>query len=919
MIKKRSAVAAPPVTLPATPAPLFFFDEQRFAEDIARRNPVTVFKDALNAANIHFNSRFNEGEDARNLVKERAAFIDRILQYAWQRYEWDSGISLVAVGGYGRAELHPFSDVDILILLKRKSHKKYQSNIEQLLTFLWDIQLKISHSVRSISECTQEAKADVTVVTNLMETRTITGDESLRQTMLKKTGPRKIWNAKSFFAAKMEEQNERHRRHSYTEYNLEPNVKEAPGGLRDLQLINWVAQRHFRVNSRSKLVAEGFLTQEEYNFLRNGESFLWKVRYGIHTLAGRAEERLLFDYQKPLAEMFGFKDSEDRLGVEKFMQRYYQMVRALRELNDVLLQFLDEAILRKDKSEQVEQLNPRFVVRDGYVDTTDPEIFRRYPSAMLEIFCLLGENNQIGGIRASTIRELRNYRHLIDDDYRADPYNRQLFMRLMRVPGNLSLQLQRMNRYEILGRYLPEFGKIVGLTQHDLFHIYPVDVHTLQVVQNMRRLNRPESAERFPIASHIHKNLPKPELLYIAGLYHDIAKGRGGDHSKLGMRDVELFAERHGLSAQESELLSWLVSNHLLMSSVSQREDIADPEVIHSFATHVGDQIHLDYLYTLTVADINATNPKLWTEWRGMLMRQLYQETSRTLREGLEQKASRKEWARANREAALAELELQGITRDQAAAVWEDVDPEFFLREKASHIARFTQAIFANRNPDEPVILIKDVGVEVPVATQIFIHTKGLPNVFPITAATLDQLNLNIQDARLHTTGKERTFDTFYVLNDAGQPVGEESARLKRIETTLRKNLLQPVPSIFEISRRTSRQMKHFAMRTNAFISNEMDSPYTTLEVITPDRPGLLAHIGRIFMRFDLRLLSAKIGTLGERVEDTFYLVDQNYQQLTDTTLCRELSETICRELDERNREQRDKPLTEFPVSHGRA
>ncbi len=880
-----------------------FFDEKRFLADVESGNPISVFRNALSAANHHFNNRFYEGDEAHRLVNDRAQFADVILRHAWNRFSWDNNISLIAVGGYGRGELHPHSDIDLLILLRRDNPQKYRQSIEQFLTFLWDIQLKIGHSTRSLSQCVDEARGDITVATNLMETRLLSGDPKLLEKLMAKTGPDKIWSSPDFYRGKIDEQKARHRKHDDTEYNLEPNIKEAPGGLRDIQVFNWTAKRHFQVHRRSLLVKEGFLSEEEYGTLRRDEEFLWKVRYGLHLITDRPEERLLFDYQRKLAEMFGYQDSDERLGVEKFMQRYYQVVMSIRELNDMLLQYLDEAIYRKNKTRVVTPINERFLIRDNYLDTTHKTVFVEQPSALLELFAIMGENDNIEGIRATTIRQIRLHRNLIDDKFRQDPANRELFMRLLKAPYLLSAHLQRMNRYGILGGYLPEFGKIVGQMQHDLFHIYPVDVHTLQVVRNIRRLVRPEIAAQFPISSHIYKNFPKPELIIIAALYHDIAKGRGGDHSLLGSADVEDFALRHGLQPQEISLLKWLVENHLLMSTISQREDTSDPDVIHKFATHVGDQIHLDHLYVLTVADINATNPRLWTEWKGSLMRNLYFETKRALQLGTGAPLARSAWVQDAKDAALRALQVDAIDAEQAASVWRDVDEEFFLRERAEDIAAFTKAIINNPDSSKPVILLNDVGVEIPVATQIFVHSKGRENIFAITAAALDRLNLNIQDARLHTTSDGCTFDVFYVLDERGQPVASDAQLSAKILKTLNQSLLNPQAVNYEVQRRTPRQLKNFALKTVASLRSDIETNSSILEVITPDRPGLLAHLAQIFVRFELRVLNAKISTLGERVEDIFYITDQDFEPLTDPAVRQTLTETICTELDQRNKE----------------
>ncbi len=891
---------------PTNRAPIFF-DQKRFVTDLESQNPINVFRDALSAAKNHFDNRFLEGEDARALVNEASQFADVLLWYAWHQYDWDENVSLVAVGGYGRGELHPHSDIDLLILMRKDFSKKYRERIEMFITFLWDIQLKIGHSVRSISQCIDEAKSDISVATNLMETRLVCGNSDLLQLMLKKTGEKKIWRSAKFYKGKIDEQIARHHKHQDTEYNLEPNLKEAPGGLRDIHLINWTAKRHFDLHRRSQLVYQGFLLEEEYLTLRKDEEFLWKVRYGLHYLAERPEERLLFDHQRKLAAMLGYSDSKDKLAVEKFMQRYYQTVLSIRELTDVLQQYLDEAIYRKNKIKVIKQVNERFVIKDDYLDTIDDDLFTKHPSALLELFVILGETESLKGIRASAIRKLRLHRKLINKGFREDPVNRELFMRFLRSPFKLSTHLKLMNRYGILGSYLPEFGKIVGQTQHDLFHIYPVDVHTLELITNIRRLVQPKQAAKFPVSAHIYNNLPKPELIIIAALYHDIAKGRGGDHSILGAVDVAEFGERHGLQTQEISLLQWLIENHLLMSTISQREDTSDPDVIYKFAKHVGDQRHLDHLWVLTVADINATNPRLWTEWKGALMSNLYFETKQVLQSGLDQPTNRDAWVNDAKSSVLKILHQHSIDKKQAIKVWGDVDDQFFLRERAEDIAFFTKGIIDGVD-NQPIIQIRDVGVEIPVATQIFLHTKSTKNLFAMIAAVLDRLGLSIQDARLQTTSDNRTFDVFYVLDDKDLPVGNNKKLCKNIIDNLTAAIKSPEKINLNVSRRTSRQLKNFTMKTKVTLRNDSETDTSVLQVITPDRPGLLAHIANIFSRFDLVLYNAKISTLGERVEDTFYLMTQNNQPIDDEALGEKIKQTIRNELDSRIKESEQEP-----------
>lgn len=886
--------------LPYFERPLFFFDQSRFRRALTEQPIITVFKDAISGASAQFNARFCEGEDIRTLVYERALFIDCILHYAWHRFEWPDGISLEAVGGYGRGELHPFSDIDLLILHKPEVLPAYKDNIERFLTLLWDIGLEIGHSVRTVKQCVEIARTDITVATNIMESRTLVGDESLRQELQQLTSPDRLWHADEFFRAKWDEQIQRHQKYNDTEYNLEPNIKNAPGGLRDIQVICWVAKRYYQVRTLRQLHGQNFFTEEEFSMLYSGEEFLWRVRYGLHMVAKRAEERLLFDHQRELAKLFGYTDNSENLAVEQFMHKYYRTVLALRELNDVLLQYLQQVILKKDAEQQVVALNERFEIRDSYIAAVHDQVFEERPSALLEIFVLMAQHPDIEGVHATTIRMLRESRHLIDDDYRRDPKNTQLFMKLLQQSAGLVEQLKRMTRYGILGLYLPEFGRVTGQMQHDLFHIYTVDAHTLKVVQNMCNFLLPSAKDDFPVAAHVVNRLPKLELLYISGLYHDIAKGRGGDHSTLGAVDAEEFCQRHGISPRETRLICWLVEQHLLMSAVAQKQDISDPEIIHNFALRVGDQLHLDYLYCLTVADINGTNKELWNTWRASLLRQLYLDTRRALRRGLENNIDKQDLIEETQQAAIRKLERKGIPAERTWQLWGDMGEEYFLRESFQDIAWHTAAV-AEQQEDAPLILIKKTtNKELAGATQIFVRSKERKNVFVAVASALDQQNLNIQDARIYNSKSGYTIDTFFVLNQNGEPLGNNPTLLKNIHKALQDELRLADKYSEVITRRTPRRLKYFSMPTRTSLSNDMISGYTMLEVISPDRPGLLACIGRIFLQFDIQLQNAKIATLGERVEDIFFISDNQGLPLSDPEVCERLQQEICEQLDRR-------------------
>jgi len=879
--------------------PSALFDAQALQAQLGDGNAVSCCKQSIATATDYLHQEFRSGTPASELIGLRARFIDALLACLWEQQDWgEAELALVAVGGYGRGELHPHSDVDILLLLGDNCESCKQL-LEQFLTLLWDIGLDIGHSVRTVPECVDSAAGDITIMTNLMEARVIRGTERLLQQVRALTDPKQMWSSADFFRAKLEEQNTRHHRFADTEYNLEPNVKSSPGGLRDLQLIGWIAERHYGVNSLEELPAQQFLDADEMEVFVRGRDFMWQVRYALHMINDREEDRLLFDHQRELAAMWGFNDG-DKLAVEQFMQVYYRWALALSQLNEVLIQYFDQAILRQDSVDEISQLNARFQIRNGYIDACSADLFSETPSALLEVFLLCATHEHIIGVAAPTIRLIRNHSHLIDDDFRADDSNRRMFLDIMRSPYKMARQLRRMNRYGILGQYLPEFGRIVGQMQHDLFHTYTVDAHTLEVVKNCRRFAYPDFEERFPVSSRVARRLPKVELLYIAGLYHDIGKGRGGDHSELGAVDAERFCREHGLSEKDTEIVVWLVRNHLIMSAVSQRKDISDPEVIQQFAEHVGDQDHLDYLFTLTVADINATNPTLWNAWRGSLLRQLYTETGRTLRRGLGNPVDKQDWIDNIRSVAAELLEGRGFTPQELDELWRERGDEYFMRERAEDIAWHTEAVASHYDKAVPLVLVRNsTDSSVANSTQIFIHARSRAQLFSIICTELEQLDLSVHDARIYNANDGMSLDTFFVLNSDGQPLEDEGPRLKHIREHLTASLADDSSYPDIIKRRTPRQMKSFSIPTETSMSVDEANNTSVLEVATPDRPGLLARLGKIFVAFNIELQGAKIQTLGERVEDVFILTDDKQQPITDPALCAAIQRAVCEELDE--------------------
>ena len=857
-----------------------------------------AFRISLREADQALQQRFLNGAPVRELLHERAALIDGLLLEVWTK-AWGTTasdrVALVAVGGYGRGELHPFSDIDLLILLGQDQHDTFQSPIERFIGLLWDIGLQIGHSVRSVQECVDTARQDITIATTLMEARLLSGPAALFDSLRAAIGPDRIWPVREFFEAKWQEQIRRHHKYHDTAYNLEPNIKEGPGGLRDIQTLAWVTQRHFGSRSLHDLVGHGFLTEGEYASLIEGQDFLWQIRYALHVTTDRREDRLVFDHQRTLAAQFGYQNHGPVLAVEQFMKRYYRTVMELSRLSEMLLQHFQEAILYADSLHRIVRINNRFQTRDDFIEVSYDTAFKRHPFALLEIFLLLAQHPEIKGVRASTIRLIRDHRHLIDETFRADLRCRTLFMELLRQPHGIAHELSRMNRYGILAAYLPAFGNIVGQMQHDLFHVYTVDEHTLFLIRNLRRYSVPEHAHEFPLCSTVFQRLPKPEILYLAGLFHDIAKGRGGDHSELGADDATAFCLLHGMSQYDARLVAWLVKHHLIMSTTAQRHDIADPDVVNAFAGRVGDQVHLDYLYLLTAADIRATNPTLWNSWKDALLTELYLGATRALRRGLEHPIDQAERIQETQHQALMRLHHLGVDETAAGNFWRELGDEYFLRYSADEIAWHTQAISSSYAIHLPLILIRQRTER--GGTEIFIYTHDQDRLFAATAGALDQLGLTIVDARIITARNGYTVNTYIVLEESGEAI-DNPHRMEEITALLKRQLAQsPLPAP-RVTRRARRQLQHFPIPTQITFSDDPRNRRTVLEVVTADRPGLLSDVGRAFVDCRIRLQNAKIATFGARAEDIFFITDTHNRPITSESDLARLRDVLIRYLD---------------------
>jgi [protein-PII] uridylyltransferase len=802
-----------------------------------------------------------EGKPER-LLKRLCQAVDAALIRAWGELGLPAGAALVAVGGYGRGELFPHSDVDVLILLESAPDAGLQATLEELVQLFWDMGLEIGHSIRTVDECMTEAANDITVKTSLLEARLITGSRNLFRFLEDRF--RASMDPQAFFQAKTLEMRQRHVKYEDTPYSLEPNCKESPGGLRDLQVILWVAKAAGLGDSWRKLAGRGLITPTEARQLMQKERAFKDIRIRLHILTRRREDRLVFDVQTPIAESFGFKTTETRRASEYLMQRYYWAAKAVTQLNTILLQNIEAQLFPQDGSPK--PVNERFNEINGLIDIVSEDTFEKTPSAMLEVFLRIAQHAEIKGMTARTMRALWHARFKIDPAFRADPVNRALFLQIIQAPQGITHALRGMNQTSVLGRYLPNFRRIVGQMQHDLFHVYTVDQHILMVVRNVRRFTMTEHAHEYPFCSQLMANFGRPWLLYIAALFHDIAKGRGGDHSKLGMDDARRFCRDHGLSRSDTDLVVFLVEQHLTMSQVAQKQDLSDPDVIRNFAAVVKDERHLTALYLLTVADIRGTSPKVWNAWKGKLLEDLYRMTVRVL--GGEDPSTDHE-LRNRQDQALKTLRLYGLPDDAHRRLWQQLDVAYFLRHDAADIAWQTRALYNRTGSDKPVVKARLAPIG--EGLQVAVYVKDQPDLFARICSYFDKKNFSILDAKIHTTRNGYALDTFLVT----EPAFANNYRdiISLIEHELSELLASQAPLPAPCKGRLSRLSRTFPVTPTVDLRPDERGQYYLLSVSANDRNGLLYSIANVLAKYRINLHTAKIMTLGERVEDVF-LVD---------------------------------------------
>ena len=824
---------------------------------------VAALRAEIKANQQRLQQNYEQNNDAWALLRERSAFVDAALVQLWTSFDFPSSLALAAVGGYGRGELFPSSDIDLLILLPREASKTTQEKLERLVGHFWDIGLEIGHSVRTIPECLEAAKQDITVQTALLEARLLTGNAKLFASF-----ERRLYHSLdplAFFEAKRLEQRERYQRFNETPYSLEPNCKESPGGLRDLQVIFWMAKAAGYGSTWSEWLDHGIITPEGVRMTEACQEYLTHLRIRLHFMLGRREDRLLFDYQNSLAEKYGFVNNEAKRASEQLMQVYYRHAKTVTVLNTLLTQNIGAALT--PKTEQVPQpIDDNFQMIGNLLDIRDEKLFEQKPSAILESFRVMQECHELSGMTTRTLRALWRARELITPEFRANPAHRATFLKLLQSERGIVHEFRRMNQLDILGSYLPNFGRIVGQMQHDLFHVYTVDQHILQVMRNIRRFTMSEFAHEYPMCSRIANELDRPWLLYVAALFHDIAKGRGGDHSELGTVDAREFCVDHGLSEEDTELVVWLVRNHLVMSQVAQKEDLTDPEVISRFVSLVGDLRHLQALYLLTHADIRGTSPKVWNHWKGKLLADLYFQAQHHITQG---KAPEAHGVIAERQAeAMRLLRFFALSDTVHERLWKQLDTVYFLRHSAEEIAWHTRSLHYRIFNNQPVVRARPY--QEGQGLQVMVYTQDQPDLFARIVGFFARAGYSIVDAKIHTTAHGYALDSFVVLDLENRENVREM--VPYIEHELEYRLLHQLPPEIPSSGRLSRQVKHFPIKPEVSIRSDEKGTHFILSLIAADRPGLLYTVANTLAEHGASLQTAKITTLGERAEDVFLI-----------------------------------------------
>ena len=833
----------------------------------------------------------------RVLLRKLSSLAGNLLQTLWQRAQLPDDMALVAVGGFGRDQLFPYSDVDVLLLLPDgtapEAGSALRTKLEGFIGSCWDTGLEIGSSVRTVAECLAESAGDVTVQTSLLESRLVCGNAALFAEFQRQY--RAQMNPQAFLVAKTLEMRQRHTKYENTPYSLEPNCKESPGGLRDLQMILWVSQAAGLGSNWKELAASGMATAFEVRQIERNEALLCLIRARLHAAAGRHEDRLVFDLQTAVAESFGYRSQApdgSRLPMrasESLMRRYYWAAKAVSQLSQILLLNIEERL--NPSTHEPRPINERFFEKAGLIEVASDDLYTRDPHAILETFLLYQTTVGLKDLSARTLRALYNARGVMDSAFRRDPVNRDAFMRILQQPSGITHAMRLMNQTSVLGRYLWPFRRIVGQMQHDLFHVYTVDQHILMVLRNVRRFFMAEHAHEYPFCSQLAGGWDKPWILYVAALFHDIGKGRGGDHSQIGAEEVRRFCRQHGVDREDARLIEFLVREHLTMSTVAQKQDLSDPDVIGAFAHRVGNERNLTAMYLLTVADIRGTSPKVWNAWKGKLLEDLYHATLRTLGGRAPDAAAEIE---ARKREALVLLALNALPFEAHKALWATLDVSYFMRHDAADIAWHTRHLSRHVGGAKPVVRARQSLAG--DGLQVMVYAADQADLFARICGYFDRVGFSILDARVHTANNGHALDTFQVVaSSASEQPGHYRELTHMVESDLMRVIEEGGPLPEPTRKRVSRRVKSFPVAPRVTLQPDEKAQRWLLAISASDRAGLLYLVARILAQHHLSVQLAKVSTLGERVEDTFLIqgpeLQNNARQIQiETELLQELS-----------------------------
>ena len=805
-----------------------------------------------------------------NILNARSNINDALILYTSEKFNISNDeISLIAVGGYGRKEFYPKSDTDLLILINDQKKDQHKKNISHFLAYLWDIGIEVSHSTRTIKECITEGSRDISIATTLLESRYISGSKIMFENLIKTIDESKsFWSNKDFYQEKVDEQIKRHLQFNNTAYNLEPDIKNGPGSLRDLHTIFWLCKKFLGIDRIEELLNHNILTEKQLQQLINSRNFLSLIRYSLHSETKRAENRLLFEYQKKLAKQLNYEDQDHLIGVEIFMQDYYKSASTISRMNEIILQTLKQQFLEISEN-KVKDINQNFQIKNQLVGLKDDISFKDKPALLLEIFLLFQKNKDIEGIDAKTIGLITNNLQLINKDFRRKIEHKEIFLEILKAPEGVTHELRRMNLYGVLGHYIPAFGLIEGRMQYDLFHAFTVDEHTLFVVSNLRRLALTRFNHEFPEDSQKMQAIESPEILYIAGLFHDIAKGRGGDHSIIGAEEAEVFCLDHGLTNYDSKVVSWLVMNHLVFSLTAQKKDIYDPNVIRDLALLIGDELRLDYLYLLTVCDVRATNPTLWNSWKKRLFDDLYLLTKKALREGLEEPIDKEELIR--EKISLTKNELNNHEFQNVENFLSYFDDDYFIKFNMNEILK-QSLVMINRNiPNKAQDIIDISAIDNEDYFYAFVFTQIDNESFYKITSIFEQEGVSVRDAKVVRVNEEYCIYSFY-FDHMRTMKDEINQKNETINKCINKAMASDSFSAQSGSQILSRRLRSFDKKVDISFSEDLIHNRTVMEITCIDRPGLLSNISKIFKEESIWIQSAKIATIGEKADDIFYL-----------------------------------------------